>query len=88
MPATSEPASGSVMPSAAIFSPRIAGTSQRCFCSSVPNFQIGGVAMPMCAPIPAARPPEPQRASSSLSTASCRWSPPWPPYSSGYLRPR
>ena len=48
------------MPSAAIRSPRIAGTRKRCFWSSVPNFQIGGVAMPMCAPIPAERPPEPR----------------------------
>ena len=66
MPATSEPAPGSVIAERARSSrPRIAGTSQRCFCSSVPNFQIGGVAMPMCAPIPADSPPEPQRASSS-----------------------
>ena len=34
MPATSEPAPGSVIPSAPIFSPAIPGTSQRCFCSS------------------------------------------------------
>ena len=45
--ATSDPAPGSVMPSAPISSPRIAGTRYRCFCSSVPNFQIGGVAIPM-----------------------------------------
>jgi hypothetical protein len=70
--ATSEPASGSVIPRAPIFSPRIAGTSQRCFCSSVPNFHTGGVAMLVCAPIPAASPPDPQRASSSANTASAR----------------
>ena len=72
MPATSEPAPGSVMPSAAIFSPRIAGARNRCFCSSVPNFHTGGVAIPVCAPMPAASPPEPQPASSSQNTASCR----------------
>src|SRR3954469_20367622 len=44
-PATSEPASGSGMPSAPIFSPLIAGTSQRCFWSSVPNFKMGGGAL-------------------------------------------
>jgi hypothetical protein len=38
----------------------------------VPNFQIGGVAMPVWAPTPAARPPEPQRAISSAKTASAR----------------
>ena len=70
MPATSEPAPGSLMPSAPIFSPRIAGARKRRFCSSVPNRQIGGVAMPMWAPIPAASPPDPQRESSSASTAS------------------
>ena len=43
--------------------------------------------MPTCAPIPAARPPEPQRASSSTSTASWRWSPPCPPSASGYFSP-
>ena len=72
MPATSEPASGSVIPSAAMRSPRMAGARKRCFCSSVPNFQTGGVAIPMWAPIPAASPPDPQRESSSESTASSR----------------
>ena len=42
------------------------------FYRTLPNFQMGGVAMLMCAPIPAAVPPEPVRASSSTSTASCR----------------
>src|SRR5215213_8535952 len=41
--ATSEPASGSVIASAPIFSPRIAGSSQRSTCSGVPDFAIGGV---------------------------------------------
>ena len=45
--ATSEPASGSVIASAAIFSPRIAGASQRACCASVPNVASGGVAIPM-----------------------------------------
>ena len=43
--ATSEPAPGSVIPSAPIFSPAIPGTSQRCFCSSVPKLKIGGIAI-------------------------------------------
>src|SRR4051812_36670163 len=88
MPATSEPASGSVMASAPIFSPLMPGTSQRCFCSSVPNFQIGGVAMFTCPPMAAPTPPDPQRASSSAHTASCRYVPPCPPYFSSYFRPR
>src|SRR5829696_1220653 len=69
-PATSEPASGSVIASAPILSPRIAGASQRSCCSAVPNFAIGGVAMLVCAPIPAASPPDALRASSSANTAS------------------
>ena len=70
MAATSEPVSGSVIASAAIFSPRIAGASQRACWASVPNVASGGVAIPMCAPTPAASPPDPARASSSHSTAS------------------
>ncbi len=89
MPATSEPAPGSVIPSAPIFSPAIPGTSQRCFCSSVPKLKIGGIAIEVWALSPAATPPEPpERASSSTQTASCRWVPPWPPYSSGNFSPR
>ena len=39
--ATSEPVSGSVIASAAIFSPRIAGASQRSCCAEVPNVASG-----------------------------------------------
>src|ERR671919_469478 len=88
MPDTSDPAPGSVIPSAAIRSPLIAGARKRSFWSSVPNWATGGVAMLTWAPIPAATPPDPQRDSSSLSTASSRWSPPRPPYSRGYSSPR
>src|SRR3954469_3758205 len=80
--ATSEPASGSVIASAPIFSPRIAGWSQRSTCSGVPNFAIGGVAMLVCAPIPAASPPDAHRASSSANTASATQSASGP-----YFRP-
>ena len=45
IPATSEPASGSVMPRHRIFLPAIAGTAHSCFCSSVPNARIGGIVM-------------------------------------------
>jgi hypothetical protein len=70
MPATSEPAPGSVIPSAPIRSPRMAGVRKRCFWSSVPNFHTGGVAMLTCAPMPAASPPDPQRESSCARIAS------------------
>ena len=74
MPATSEPAPGSVIPSAPIFSPAMPGTSQRCFCSSVPKLKIGGIAIEAWALRPAATPPEPpERASSSTQIASWRW---------------
>ena len=69
--ATSDPAPGSVIPSAPTNSPLMPGTSQRCFCSSVPNFQIGGIAISAWAPSPAATPPlPPERESSSTQTAS------------------
>jgi hypothetical protein len=70
--ATSEPASGSVIPSAPIFSPAMAGRRYRSSWSGVPNFHTGGVAMFTCAPMPAAVPPDPMRAISSHMTASCR----------------
>ena len=57
MPATSEPASGSVMPRQRIFSPLIAGTTHSCFCSSVPKARIGGIAMSVWTATPMARPP-------------------------------
>ena len=68
MPETSEPASGSVIPRQRIFSPLIAGTTHSCFCSSVPNARIGGIAMSVCTAIPIARPPELALPISSAST--------------------
>ena len=56
--ATSEPAPGSVIPSAAICWPRIAGRRKRSCCSGVPNLNTGGVAIPVWAPSPAPTPPE------------------------------
>ena len=56
--ATSEPAPGSVIPSAAIRSPLIAGRRKRSCWSGVPNRKIGGVAMPVWAPSPAPTPPD------------------------------
>jgi hypothetical protein len=35
----------------------IAGTTHSCFCSSVPNARIGGIAMSVCTATPIARPP-------------------------------
>ncbi len=66
--ATSEPASGSVIPRQRIFSPAIAGTTHSCFCSSVPNARIGGIAMSVCTATPIARPPEREWTISSAST--------------------
>ena len=68
MPATSDPASGSVMPRQEIFSPLIAGTRYSCFCSSVPNRNTGGVAMSVCTATPIASPPELDLVISSAST--------------------
>ena len=68
MPATSDPASGSVIPRARIASPRIAGTSHSCFCSSLPKARIGGIAMSVCTATPMARPPDCAWTISSAST--------------------
>jgi hypothetical protein len=68
MPATSEPASGSVIPRQRIVWPAIAGAAHRCLCSSVPNFRIGGSAMSVWTATPIVRPPERPRTSSSAST--------------------
>ena len=58
MPATSEPAPGSVMPSDEIFLPWIEGTRYFCLSSSEPNLRIGGVAMSVCTAMPITRPPQ------------------------------
>jgi hypothetical protein len=69
MPATSDPASGSVIPRQRIAWPLIAGTAQRCFCSSVPKARIGGSAMSVCTATPIASPPEFECTISSASTS-------------------
>ena len=68
MPATSEPASGSVIPRQRIFSPAIAGAAHSRFCSSVPNARIGGIAMSVWTATPIARPPDWPWTISSAST--------------------
>jgi hypothetical protein len=50
----------------------MAGTSQRRFCSSVPNRRIGGVTYSHCTLTAMLTPPEPQRAISSASTSIVR----------------
>ena len=68
IPATSEPASGSVIPIARIALPAIAGAAHVCFCSSVPKARIGGIAMSVCTATPIASPPQWACAISSAST--------------------
>ena len=72
MPATSLPAPGSVMPSAPIFVPAIAGASHHRFCSSVPNLRIGGVTYSHCTLTAMLTPPLPHRAISSARTSIVR----------------
>ena len=69
IPATSEPASGSVMPRQRIFRPAIAGTAHSCFCSSVPNLRIGGIVMSVWTAMPIPSPPQCACTSSSASTS-------------------
>ena len=59
MPATSEPAPGSVIPRQPIRSPLIPGTRKRCFCSSVPSRWTGGRTMSVWTANPMPVPPEP-----------------------------
>jgi hypothetical protein len=68
MAATSEPASGSLIPRQAIFSPRIAGPRYRSFCSGLPNRSIGGVAISVWTATAIPTPADPTRAISSAST--------------------
>ncbi len=48
--------------------PAIAGTTQSCFCASVPNARIGGIAMSVWTATPIAMPPERAWTSSSART--------------------
>jgi hypothetical protein len=59
--ATSEPASGSLIPRQKIFSPEMAGTRYLRFCSSEPNLNTGGTAMSVCTATAIASPPESHR---------------------------
>src|SRR6478735_2800304 len=88
MEATSEPQLGSLTPSAAIFSPRNAGTRNSSFCSRVPISLMIGVAMVDCTASAMFTPAQPERTSSSPQTAVYHQSPPDPPTSSGYEAPR
>ncbi len=60
MPATSEPAPGSVIPRQPIFSPFRPGSRYLRFCSSVPSRWIGGRTMSVCTAKPMLVPPEPE----------------------------
>ncbi len=49
IPAASLPEVDSVRPQAPIFSPRVSGTRNFCFCSSVPNKKMCEAQRPLCA---------------------------------------
>ena len=68
MPATSDPASGSVIPRHRIFSPAMAGAAHSRFCSSLPKARIGGIAMSVFTATAIARPPDWPWTISSAST--------------------
>ena len=69
IPATSEPASGSVMPRHRILRPAMAGTAHSCFCASVPNLRIGGIVMSVWTATPMPSPPQCACTSSSARTS-------------------
>ena len=84
--ATSEPASGSVIAIAPIFSPAIAGRSHRSRCASEPNCASAGVAMSDCTEIAIAIAAAPARASSSMKTMPAARSPSPPPHCGGIVQ--
>ncbi len=86
MPATSEPAPGSVTPTAVMVSP--AKTPGRYFSSwrLVPKRTRCGLAMSVCTSTVMAKPPWVERPTSSASTTEARASRPAPPSASGTRR--
>src|SRR6266540_2884008 len=80
------PPPGSVRPNDPRMSPRAIGTSQRCFCFSVPNRKMGFAPSPTPASSVMAI-EESTRPSSSIAMHSVRKSAPCPPYSSGNGNP-
>src|SRR6266446_5986006 len=87
-PAMSDPAPGSVMPSAHTVSPRMIPGRYLRFWASVPKRVSQGDDMSVWTRTLKATPPERQRAISSPSTTLARKSAPLPPYSGGNSRPR
>src|SRR6266567_3165739 len=84
----SDPAPGSVMPSAQTVSPRAMPGRYLRFWASVPKRTSQGDDMSVWTRTLKATPPERQRAISSPSTTLARKSAPLPPYSVGNSRPR
>ena len=67
MPRRSDPAPGSVSPRQPSIFPCAIGTSQRCFCASVPNRVSGPHASPRCAATISPVEPHPLPISASIS---------------------
>ncbi len=82
IPATSDPAPGSVTATAAIFSPEVIDGIQRAFCSGVPAFSRCGEAMSVWTRTVAENPPKVERPASSASTTLDITFSPAPPYCS------
>ena len=68
--ATSEPASGSVRPKHASFSPFACGVSQRCFCSSVPYLRSESELSPTWTEISVRKAASPRSISSQASASA------------------
>ena len=87
MAATSEPAAGSVRPKQPSFSPFACGTSQRCFCSSVPCLSSDRELRPTCTEMRVRNAASPRSISSQMSASDTKSSAA-PPYSAGIGAPR
>jgi hypothetical protein len=86
-PATSEPASGSVMPTAVISSPRVMPGIQRASCSREPAWCRCGLAMSVCTSTVTMKPPKVLVDKASAKTRFVSASAPPPPHSGANIRP-
>ena len=87
MPATSEPAPGSVMPTAVISSPPITRRRYFSFCAGVPAWCRCGLAMSVCTSTVMMKPAKVDCDSASANTTFVSASASAPPYALSYIRP-
>ena len=88
MPATSEPAPGSVMPTAVIVLPAITSGKYLAFCAAVPAWCKCGLAISVCTKTVMMKPAKVDCDSASANTRLVNASASAPPYSLSYIKPK